>query len=358
WLLEMQEKIKELFNSIDAQTVLLKAPDPNFYYFSQLQAEHFAGNVLILRKGAKPLLLTTRFYSLPADAKKHLVAVQVEDRKHSLKILRDNLTGKRIGLNYGFVTKNYFAGLKKQLKGKKFFDVSKQLAAVRAIKTNAELGKIKKAVKITEQVMHGIPALFKKGMSEKQLANAIEMGLREKADNVVAFPPIVASGANGAVPHHLPGGKKIGKGFLLIDVGAKYGNYCADLSRTFFVGKAGEKEKRLYEKVFAVQQQAIGLMKPNAKCSEIFSFAAKQLEKETGFPLIHGLGHGLGVEAHDFPGGFVESSNESLKQGMVFTVEPAVYGKFGGIRIEDNIVVTKKGAARLSKVPGRLIELR
>ncbi len=354
----MQEKIKELFNSIDAQTVLLKAPDPNFYYFTQLTAEHFEGNLLVLRKGAKPMLLTTRFYSIPAAASKQLAVKQVESRKHSLKILRKNLIGKRIGLNYSFVTKNAFADLKKQLKGKKFFDASKQLAAVRAIKTDSELGKIKKAVKITEQVMHGIQALYKKGMSEKQLANAIEMQLRAKADNIVAFPPIVASGSSAAVPHHLPGDKKISKGFLLVDAGCRYKNYCADLSRTFFVGKAGEREKQLYERVFAVQQQAIDSMKPNAKCSEIFSFAAKQLERETGFPLIHGLGHGLGIEAHDFPSGFVESSNDNLKQGMVLTVEPAVYGKFGGIRIEDDIVVTKKGAARLSKAPGRLIELR
>ena len=354
----MQEKIKELFNSIDAQTVLLKAPDPNFYYLSQLQAEHFAGNVLILRKAAKPLLLTTRFYSLPADAKKHLVAVQVADRKHSLKILRKNLAGKRIGLNYGFVTKNAFADLKKQLKGKKFFDASKQLAKLREIKTETELRKIKKAVKITEQVMHGIPALFKKGMSEKQLANAIEMRLREKVDNVVAFPPIVASGSNGAVPHHLPGEKKISKGFLLVDAGGRYKNYCADLSRTFFVGKAGEREKQLYERVFAVQQNAIDSMKPNAKCSEIFLNAKKMLQKETGYPLIHGLGHGLGIETHDFPGGFTENSAGRLLPGMVLTVEPAVYGKFGGIRIEDDIVMAKKGAARLSKAPNRLVELR
>jgi Xaa-Pro aminopeptidase len=338
--------------------VLLKAPDPNFYYFSQLQAEHFAGNVLILRKGAKPLLLTTRFYSLPADAKKHLVARLVEDRKHSLKILRDNLSGKRIGLNCGFVTKNGFADLKKQLKGKKFFDVSKQLAKLREIKTETELRKIKKAVKITEQVMHGIPAIFRKGMSEKQLANAIEMRLREKADNVVAFPPIVASGSNGAVPHHLPGEKKISKGFLLVDAGCRHKNYCADLSRTFFVGKAGEKEKQLYERVFAVQQNAIDSMKQNASCSEIFLKAKKMLQKETGFPLIHGLGHGLGVEAHDEPNGFTENSADRLLPGMVLTVEPAVYGKFGGIRIEDDIAIAKKGAVRLSKAPGRLVELR
>lgn len=354
----MHEKIRELFNSIDAECVLLKAPDPNFYYFSQLQAEHFAGNVLILRKAAKPLLLTTRFYSLPADAKKHLVARQVEDRKHSLKILRNNLSGKRIGLNYNFVTKKGFADLKKQLKGKKFFDASKQLALLRQIKTETELRKIKKAVKITEQVMHSIPAIFRKGISEKQLANAIEMRLREKADNVVAFPPIVASGANAAVPHHLPCSKKIGKGFLLIDAGCKYKNYCADLSRTFFVGKAGEKEKQLYERVFSVQQNAIDSMKPNAKCSEIFLKAKKMLQKETGCPLIHGLGHGLGLEAHDEPNGFTENSAGRLLPGMVLTVEPAVYGKFGGIRIEDNIVIAKKGAVRLGKVQSRLVELR
>ncbi len=354
----MHEKIRGLFNSIDAKCVLLKAPDPNFYYFSQLPAEHFAGNVLILRKGAKPLLLTTRFYSLPADAKKHLVARQVANRKHSLKILRRNLAGKRIGLNYGFVTKNAFTDLKKQLKGKKFFDASKQMAALREIKTETELRKIKKAVKITEQVMGSIPAIFRKGISERQLANAIEMRLREKADNVVAFPPIVASAANGAVPHHLPGEKKISKGFLLVDAGCRYKNYCADLSRTFFVGKAGEREKQLYESVFSVQQKAIDSMKPNARCSEIFLKAKKMLQKETGFQLIHGLGHGLGVEAHDEPNGFTENSAGRLLPGMVLTVEPAVYGKFGGIRIEDDIVIAKKGAVRLSKAQSRLVELR
>ncbi|MBN2067351.1 MAG: aminopeptidase P family protein [Candidatus Diapherotrites archaeon] len=352
----MSEKTKELFDSINAKAVLLKAPDPNFYYFSGLSVGHFFGTALILRQGKKPVLLTTRFYSVPKALRKNLVVKTVENSKKVRKILGQHLKGRRIGLNYNFATKKGYADLRKMLKGKAFFDVSKNLAEVRAVKTSGEISKIRTAVGITEKVLQRVPKIYRRGMTERALALAIELEFRQKADDSIGFPVIVASGANGSVPHHMPSEKRIGKGFLLVDAGCRYRNYCADLSRTFFVGSATERQRELYQAVFASQRFSLSLIKPGEKCSGIFAKAGKFLKSETGFSLIHGLGHGLGIEVHDSPRGFLEGSNERLKPGMVLTVEPAIYGRFGGIRIEDDILVTKTGCRLLSSAPKKLVE--
>ena len=144
---------------------------------------------------------------------------------------------------------------------------------------------------------------------------------------------------------------------MLIDFGAKYHNYCSDLTRTFFVGRAGEKEKELYSKVFEAQKMAEEKITEGAKASEIFNEINSFLKRECGQELQHGLGHGLGLEVHDFPGGFTSVSKDILKENMVLTVEPGIYKKFGGIRIEDDILVLKKGCKKLSNASSELIEL-
>ena len=222
---------------------------------------------------------------------------------------------------------------------------------MRSIKAGEEIASISKACKTAQKASNSIPAIFRKGMTEKQLALEIEILLREKGENVLPFPPIVASGKNAGFPHHVPGKQKIRKGLLLLDFGAYYKNYCSDISRVFCIGKPSKKQKQLYASVFAAKQFGQALCKPKASFSQVFEQVSKFLKKETGFRLVHGLGHGLGVEAHDFPAGFLQGNREKLKPGMVLTIEPGIYGRFGGIRIEDNVVVTAKGCRPLTKAP-------
>ncbi|MCX6799159.1 MAG: Xaa-Pro peptidase family protein [Candidatus Diapherotrites archaeon] len=358
----MDQKTRELFEKTRVKTILLRnsysEADPNFTFFSGLPAGIALGGMLLLRKGKKPLLLATRLDEIRALRGKGMAVRVLESRAMFKKVMRSELKGKKIGLDFTAVSKSAFAELKKALKGKRFADVGAAIEKMREIKSPGEIMKIRKAVRITEGLLNSLPRFFKKGMTERELALLLEMRLRHKVDNSIPFGVIVASGPNSASPHHAPGNRKICGGFLLVDIGCKYKNYCSDLTRTFFVGKAGDKEKKLYSGVFAAKQFAIGLAKPGAKCKAVFKKTCDFQFKKTGRRLPHGLGHGLGLEAHDQPKGFTLYSPDTLRPGMVLTVEPAVYLNWGGVRIEDDIVITANGCAQLSKAPARLVEIR
>ena len=237
---------------------------------------------------------------------------------------------------------------------KKLVDVSKQIALVRAIKSGEELACLEKAAKIAEKVAAAIPGIFKKGITEKKLGLEIEIMLREKGDNLLPFPVIVASDRNSSFPHNVLTDKRITRGLLLFDFGAYFKGYCSDITRVFSVGKATEKQRHLYAGVFSAKQFAQRMVKPGIALGKVFDEADSFLKKETGMKLIHGLGHGLGIDAHDFPSGFLHDNKEKLQKDMVLTVEPGIYGKFGGIRIEDDVVVTANGCRPLTKAPAGL----
>lgn len=355
----MKEKISELFEKTKAEAVLLRnsssAPEQNFFYFSELPFGHYSGSFLILKKNSRPMLLTTVLEEkrIPWLKTRHF-----DSEQQLKKITRKEFKGiKKIGLNFDLYPRNAFLKMKKTLKKKHFVDVSSALGKVRETKLPKEIARIKKAVKISEKAVNRLPSFFKKGMSEKKLAFKLEDFLRSEGDNDLPFPTIVASCKNSSVPHYSTGNAKIRNGILLIDFGAKYKNYCSDLTRTFCVGKASEEQRELYEKIFEAKVFAQKLCKPGASCQKIFEETNSFLKKNTHFGLIHGLGHGLGLQVHDFPLGFGKTGVTILKEKMVLTLEPAVYTKNFGIRIEDDILITRNGSELLSKAPKELIEL-
>jgi Xaa-Pro dipeptidase len=355
----MQKKIAELFENTKADAVLLRnsdsAPEQNFFYFSKLPFGHYSGSLLLLKPEQEPVLIAN---CLENKKIAWLKTRQFDSKKKFEAILKKELSGKKkIGLNFDSCPKNAFLRLKKILRGKKFVDISKALGKTRETKTKEEIKKIGIAVKISEDAIKELPVFFSKGMTEKQLGFKLDCFLREHGDAELAFPTIVAFGKNSAVPHHITGDTKIKNGLLLVDFGAKNRNYCAELTRMFCIGKATLKQCELYEKVFASKKIAESLCRPNANCGQIFEKTRKFIKQKTGSSLVHGLGHGLGLQAHDFPYGFGEKSKGILKEGMVLTLEPAIYGKFGGIRIEDDILITKNGCKLLSNAPKELAEI-
>ncbi len=330
--------------------------DPAFFYFTQLPVHFLSNNFLFLSPGKKPLLVRT---VLDPEVKSKLLRVKtVKRRKQMISMLKRELHGKRIGLNMSLYPAASLKELRRELPKKRFVDVSEQLSAIRAVKSRAEIAKIAKAVKITEKALHHMPEIFRKGMTEKQLALELEFLLRKKSNDEIAFPSVVANARNSAFPHHVPGSKKIRKGILLIDCGARYKGYCADLTRVFSVGKPSQRQNLLYKTVFEAKQLAALLAVERAKAPAVFEQVSSFLKKRTGKAMIHGLGHGIGLKAHDAPAGFLAGSSDSLKAGMVLTIEPAVYLKGFGIRIEDNIVVQGSRCRQLSAAPKHLIEIR
>jgi len=355
----MKEKISELFKNIEAEQVLLFnrfTEQPYFHYFSQLPLRQFQGNALLLGKGRKPIVTCTFLDCGAAKREKSIVAKKISSKKEFLKLLRKKFPKKTIALNYAEHSPATLSRLKKAIHGKKFVNIQPQLEKLRETKTKKEISNIRRAAELTEKAMRKIPAFYKKGMTERALAVTLETFVLEHGAQGTSFPVIVASGRNSAIPHYITSDRKIGKGFLLIDFGARYKNYCADLSRTFYVGKAGGKEKAMYSAVYNAKRKAEKAAKAGVKAPELFKAADSELKKSR-FKMTHALGHGIGLQDHDFPHGIAMKSAWALQSGMCIAIEPAIYGKFGGIRIEDNYAVGKHGLKKFSSAPGKLIEL-
>lgn len=217
------------------------------------------------------------------------------------------------------------------------------------IKNQKEISLIKKSVQISKEAFEFVKEIFDEEMSEKDLSIEVEKFLRLKGDNEIAFDTIVASGKNTVFPHYSPKYSRIGKKFFLIDLGSKYYGYCADLTRIFFWSKMPLLFTRIYDTIRKAQDIGIKKVKEGVTAAEVDKAARDFIDKQGwGKYFGHGLGHGIGLSVHEPP--FIQpNSEEILKEGMVITIEPAVYfkDKFG-IRIEDMVLVKQKKGEVLS----------
>lgn len=224
------------------------------------------------------------------------------------------------------------------------------IEGMREIKNPEELSKIRKALKITALALEFIKDFIHSGLSEAEAAAELERFIRYQGARGSSFDIIVAYGPNSAYPHHNPTAKRLGStSNVLVDLGVDYLGYKSDLTRVLFLGKINVLARRVYALVARAQEIAIKMVKPGVSIGSIDAASRKYIaSKGYGNNFIHSLGHGVGLDIHEGPN--IHSKNEGLlKEGMVFTVEPAIYlpGKFG-IRIEDMVLVTKNGCEVLS----------
>ena len=224
---------------------------------------------------------------------------------------------------------------------------------LRRTKDDAEIADIGKAVRIAEAALAEALSRPLPGRTELEVAGALEEHLRRYGSEGIAFEPIVASGARGALPHGRASRKVIAEGDLVtIDFGAVHFGYHSDLTRTYAVGAPHPRAMRWFEAVDAAIEAALAVIAPGRPCGEI-DRAARRVIEEAGFGeyFVHNLGHGIGLEVHEEPR-LARGATAVLEEGMVVTIEPGIYvpGE-GGIRIEEDVVVTKKGAHLLSSVP-------
>jgi Xaa-Pro aminopeptidase len=358
----MKEKIKELFSKTKANSILIRNfsnySDSSFFYFTGLYREKYENNFLLLKKNQKPLIISSSLEGAGIPKSKNYAVKTAKTGKELIKILKKELKGKIIGLNFSLYPVNSLKKLKKEFKGKKFIDVSKELNNIRSVKTKEEIKKINQACKITEKTFSKMKSLFMNGMTELELANTLEFTAKKFGAEELAFPLIVASGKNSAVPHHNTSNKKIRKNeLILIDFGVKYKGYCSDLTRMFFTGKTPKKLNELYSEVFTAKKLAEKELGEGKDYALAFKKAKHLIQKNLNQKLMHDIGHGLGLEVHDFPKkNFGERT--VLKENMVLTIEPGYYNKkIGGIRIEDDYLITKKGFKKLSNAPEKITEI-
>ncbi|MEM1445679.1 MAG: aminopeptidase P family protein [Planctomycetota bacterium] len=229
------------------------------------------------------------------------------------------------------------------------------LAEQRAIKTPDEVKQIAKAGRIQQQAYEETLAYLEPGLTEAQVAAHLEYRMRDLSADGVSFPSIVAADANAALPHAIPGSRKLRKGSLvLIDWGAKYRGYCSDMTRVIALGKMKPKLREIYQVCLDAQLLAIDAIAPGRKLRDIDAVARQHI-KNAGFGEYfgHGLGHGIGLDIHEEPRlSPLAPKDGVLEPGHVVTVEPGIYlPGLGGVRIEDDVLVTDHGHQVLTDLP-------
>ncbi len=230
------------------------------------------------------------------------------------------------------------------------FDLAEGL---RVMKDAEELAIITRAVEIADKAYMDVSSSMEPGITEREIAWALEKSMREQGAESMSFDIIVAAGANSALPHHRPSDRRIERGEpVVIDMGARLQGYCSDITRTMFLGKPNDTYRKVYDLVLAAQETAISAVQAGMSGHDADKLARDVIEKAGyGDQFGHGTGHGVGLAIHENPRVSRNAKNE-LRDGMVFTIEPGIYlPGWGGVRIED-IVVLEKGVARdLTKAP-------
>jgi Xaa-Pro dipeptidase len=235
-------------------------------------------------------------------------------------------------------------------------DVGQTLLNIRAYKTVDEIALMAEAIKLSEDALQRTMDWAQAGMSEQAIAQKLTDEMNALGTEGFAFESLVLVGENSALPHGKTGSRQLGKDeFLLIDFGGKKGEYPADITRTFCLGEPSEQMREIYDAVLQANLAAQAIAKPGVTCHEVDK-AARDVIKAAGYGdyFTHRLGHGLGLSGHELPN-IAENNHVKLEVGMVFTIEPGIYlPEVGGVRIEDNVVVTEDGIDCLTSYPREL----
>jgi len=253
---------------------------------------------------------------------------------------------RKIGFDANDISFATYRSITADIQGKELIPTEGLVESLRAIKDNGELALMVKAIAVCDAAFEKVADGMQAGMTESEVAWALEKAMREDGSGVLPFNIIVASGPNSAKPHHQPTNRPIAAGEpVVIDMGASIEGYASDLSRTVCLGKQDEKFGKIYDLVLGAQLTAIATIESGMTGDTADSLARTVIERGGyGEHFGHGLGHGIGLATHEAPR-VGKESKDILTDGMVFTIEPGVYiSGWGGVRIED-IVVLKEGRA-------------
>lgn len=248
---------------------------------------------------------------------------------------------------------------KSGLPGDQWIPLGMELTKLRSIKSEKELQLLAEAERIGDEAFSHILGFLRPGVTELQVAAELEYFMKNHGAEGTSFDTIVASGYHSAIPHAVPTEKKLEPGdFVTMDFGCRYHGYCSDMTRTVVIGKADERQKEIYELVLRAQKTALTGLKPGMTGMEGDRLAREVIEQAGyGAYFGHGLGHSVGLEIHERPALSVRDKT-LLRPGMIETVEPGVYiPDFGGVRIEDMVVITETGIRNLTSSPKELIEI-
>ena len=223
----------------------------------------------------------------------------------------------------------------------------------RVVKDDDEIARIRRAAGIVDEALTGFLEELAPGITEKEAAFELNRRILVGGADAIAFETILASGPSAACPHARPSSRALREGDMVkIDVGGRVDGYCSDITRTVFLGEPDERFIEVYSIVYEAQQAAVAAVGPGVECRELDTIARERIAAAGyGDEFSHGLGHGVGLEVHEAPR-LSARSTDVLAAGMVVTVEPGVYIEgWGGVRIEDLVLVTEDGCEVLTGTP-------
>jgi len=335
----------------------LLVTDPvNIFYLTGLHAEE---SWLLVRPRAERVhvLSDRRFETQIAREAPHVEPVmRRRSLAEALGRLARRLRLRSLGLSADHVTLAEHRRLEEAVAPVRLTPVSDGIAGQRARKDAGEIKAIAAAIALQEAAFEATVAAIEPGMREYEIAARLEYEMRCRGASGPSFPTIVAGGANAALPHAAPGKRRIRRGdLLLIDFGARAGGYCGDLTRVVGIGSMPPRFREIHELVRAAGRAAIEAIRPGAAVVDVDRVARAMIE-EAGYgeAFSHGLGHGMGLEVHEAPR-LSPLGEGVLEPGHVVTVEPGIYlPGAGGVRIEEDVLVTEKGHRVLSRLPADL----
>lgn len=353
----MTDRGKRIFSKLGEEIdaiVLINSDEPNldmaFSYAAGTEAGLFEGCVTIIYPEGKVRMLSSTLEETSARRSKAEIAV-FQSVEEKLDMMKDSFGhAARIGINGRGLTYSNLLDIKKAAPKAEIVDVSSAIAASRLVKDQDEVERLRKACQIASQVGEELPSIVREGMPEYEAAAEVGYRMMKLGASSTSFTTNASWGPNSAEPHHEPDDTRLKKGdMVLFDYGALYNKYGSDVTRTFVLGRAEKWQREIYEIVLQSQLEAIDAVHAGAEAKEIDAVARRIIDStQYKGRFIHSLGHGIGLSVHD-GGRFSPSSDIILEENMVMTVEPGIYipGK-GGVRIEDDIRVTKDGCEVLT----------
>lgn len=360
--MSMNERINQLDLAIQHMGLdALIITDPKHVYyltgFASDPHERFLG--LLLLKGEEPVLIVPALDAEAAHAASSIQNIITHsDTDNPYTLLKEQLKGTigALGIEKGQLTVSRFELLQESLQAQSYQDIGPVLQSLRVQKTPEEIVRMKHAITLIEEVLRQGLTRFQVGVTEIELVAELEYLMKKLGADGPSFDTMVLSGPNTALPHGCPGQRQIQNGDLLMfDMGVYANGYASDITRTFAVGDINKEQSTIYNTVLEANLQGIHSIRPGVTLASVDQ-AARNVIDQAGFGphFMHRLGHGLGMDVHEYPS--IHGNNSDLVQaGMVFTVEPGIYVPgLGGVRIEDDIVVTEDGVEVLTSFPKEL----
>lgn len=347
----MYRRLDDILKNCDG--VLITSPH-NMRYFSGFSGGEGA---IIIEKNKRTLFTDFRYIEQAQNEAKNFDAVMWHGVVELINHINESNI-KSIAFEDNYATVDFLEKLKEKTSAD-FIGLGREIDRARIIKTESEIEKIKIAEEIGDKAFSHILSYIKEGVRERDIANEIEYFMKKSGAEKSSFDTIAISGEKTSLPHGAPGDKKLKYGeFITFDFGCVYDGYCSDMTRTVVLGKADKRQKEIYEIVYKAQLAGLEAIKNGAVCRDVDK-VARDIIDDAGYGKYfgHSLGHGVGLKIHELPN-LSPNCDIVLEENMVVSCEPGIYIPcFGGVRIEDLVVVKKENCEILSKSDKKLIEI-